>query len=254
MTFLGDETGFPKLDTPFVEPDVKNPSAGRVISIPWYRFLIALWNRTGGNTPTQQIASGLIFVWPGELAALPSSLLLCDGSNFLINTFPSLFAAIGTKYGATGGPGTFNVPNYVNRVVIGAGGIYPLAGIGGAVSHSLIKAELATHTHVVDDPGHVHAVTDPGHIHAITDPGHVHVERVVADGTVGTTGVQGSASANTTDDGNTKTATTGITVGSHTTGLTVDSHVTGITLEDTGAGQAFSILNPYVAGYPVIQI
>lgn len=34
---------FPQMATPFVLPDGS-------ISIPWYRLLIALWNRTGGNT------------------------------------------------------------------------------------------------------------------------------------------------------------------------------------------------------------
>lgn len=40
--------GFPQINTPFVNPDGS-------LSIPWYKFLIALWQKTGGgNTPVQQ--------------------------------------------------------------------------------------------------------------------------------------------------------------------------------------------------------
>lgn len=36
--------GFPGIQAPLV-----NPATGRISDV-WYRFLLALWNRTGGNT------------------------------------------------------------------------------------------------------------------------------------------------------------------------------------------------------------
>jgi hypothetical protein len=48
------QQGFPYLDTPFVVED-------RRISIPWYRFLVALWKATGGSTPsTSQVYFSLV--------------------------------------------------------------------------------------------------------------------------------------------------------------------------------------------------
>jgi hypothetical protein len=60
----GNQTGVPALNVPFVSTD------GR-IGIPWYRFLINLWNRTGGSISTLFIlaspptASGQVPVYNG---------------------------------------------------------------------------------------------------------------------------------------------------------------------------------------------
>jgi microcystin-dependent protein len=75
---------------------------------------------------------------------------------------------------------TFNVPDRRGRVAAGRddmGGTAAsrltsttvdatrLAAAGGAQTHTLSTAELATHTHAIAD--HNHGVTDPGHVHDV---------------------------------------------------------------------------------------
>lgn len=54
------------------------------------------------------VRTGMIIPYDGSTA--PSGWLLCDGSNVSRTTYASLFAVIGTTYGAGDGSTTFNVP------------------------------------------------------------------------------------------------------------------------------------------------
>jgi microcystin-dependent protein len=89
----------------------------------------------------------------------PDGWLLCDGSSYLETDYPELFSVIGTVWG--GGSGSFNVPDLIGRVMIGAGDVYDVADNGGETEHTLIESELAAHNHVASGT----AATDIGHTH-----------------------------------------------------------------------------------------
>ena len=86
----------------------------------------------------------------------PSGYLLCNGQAVSRTTYASLFAVIGTTYGAGDGSTTFNVPNLSGRTVIGTSSSYALASTGGAESHvhatknhTLTVAEMPKHSHKI---------------------------------------------------------------------------------------------------------
>lgn len=218
------DQAFPKLNTPFVDL----PS-GRV-SIPWYKFLIALWNRTGASGGGTTIQAGTLVDWAGSFNDLPDGFLLCDGTIYQAVNQPSLFAAIGNIWGGNG-ISTFAVPNLVDRVKIGAGNLYAVGSTGGVSSVTLSVANMPVHNHGVNDPGHTH----------IQDA-HAHAQQVVNSGTAGVAGTQGASTANTTSVGTTDSTT-----------ATNEMAVTGITTANAGAGTGFSVLPPYAAVWPMIK-
>lgn len=59
-------------------------------------------------------------VWFARSAAPNSKWIVCDGRAVSRTTYPKLFAAIGTRYGAGNGSTTFNVPNAMGRVAWGS--------------------------------------------------------------------------------------------------------------------------------------
>lgn len=81
--------------------------------------------------------AGIIFHFAGATA--PSGWLKCDGSAVSRTTYASLFAVIGTDYGAGNGTTTFNVPDMRQRFIIGvaaSGTGSSRAGTGGAIDHT----------------------------------------------------------------------------------------------------------------------
>jgi hypothetical protein len=74
------------------------------------------------------IPSGVIVMWSGSIASIPSGWLICDGTN--------------------------GTPDLRNRFIVGAGSTYSVAGTGGSAD-----AIVVSHTHTAN-------VTDPGHNHS----------------------------------------------------------------------------------------
>lgn len=79
----------------------------------------------------------------------PTGWLLCDGSAISRTTFATLFAAIGTTFGAGNGTTTFNVPDLRGRVPVGVDGAAgrlsandALGQSGGEETHALLYGEL----------------------------------------------------------------------------------------------------------------
>ncbi len=102
--------------------------------------------------------TGTIVPWPS--AVIPQGWLICDGRPVSRTDYKSLFAVIGTVYGAGDGAGTFNLPDLRGRTVVGldnmGGGsanvITDLAGrtLGGKFgeeAHRLTVAEMPSHAH-----------------------------------------------------------------------------------------------------------
>ena len=82
---------------------------------------------------------------------LPSDYLDCDGANVSRTTYADLFVAIGETWGAGDGTTTFTLPDLRRKTTIGAGGTQisgpanTVGASGGAETHTLIEAELASH-------------------------------------------------------------------------------------------------------------
>lgn len=235
------QNGFPQLNTPFV--DDKN-----LLTVPWYRFLISLWNRTGGGggvTPGLNSA-GFIVPFAGQEETIPEGYLLANGQAVSRTLYPELFLVCGIRFGAGDGLNTFNVPDLRNKFSRGAQDSTQVGVLGGADSVVLSVSQLAAHSHGVDDPGHdhtttdpghAHGVTDPGHLHGVTDPGHTHDQRISAAASAdGVLGSWGGNAANDTTVGTTVSATTGVTVDSATTGVTVNSAITGLAVQAATTG------------------
>jgi len=82
-----------------------------------------------GNTPTwgNAFVAGMIMLWSGSSATIPSGWLLCDGSN--------------------------STPDLRNRFVVGATSTYAVGATGGSANAVVVSH---THTATVTDSGHTH--------------------------------------------------------------------------------------------------
>ncbi|MCM0043402.1 MAG: tail fiber protein [Burkholderiaceae bacterium] len=137
------------------------------------------------GTNTQQIATtafvlangaptGGLMMWP--TATAPLGWLLCNGSAVSRSTYAALFALLGTTFGAGDGATTFNLPNYADRMPIGAGTIAAVAATGGSKD-----AVVVSHAHTVQNGGaHNHSTVYGWHtdidyfgnnVTAFTQPG-----------------------------------------------------------------------------------
>ena len=174
------------------------------------------------NTP-----AGVVNMWVGSSA--PTGWLLCDGSAVSRTTYSALFAVIGTTYGAGDTTTTFNLPDLLGRVPMGAG-----AGTGltsrtlgaelGAESTTLTSSHIPEHGHTINH-GHTGSgstsISGGDHAHTITSKWsgaqtHDHAG----------TGSVGSVSSGSDQSGGTETQTSVNSAGhSHTasTSVTVDS-------------------------------
>jgi len=106
--------------------------------------------------------SGMIMPYAGTTA--PSGWLFCYGQDVSRTTYADLFTAIGTTYGTGDGSSTFTLPDLRGRTIAGqddmggasadrltnqSGGLDgdTLGATGGAETHTLTEAQLASHKH-----------------------------------------------------------------------------------------------------------
>jgi hypothetical protein len=75
------------------------------------------------------IPQGVILMWAGSIASIPSGWVLCDGTN--------------------------STPNLRNLFVVGAGGTYAVGATGGTADSTLVSH---THNATSTDSGHTHAL------------------------------------------------------------------------------------------------
>lgn len=107
-----------------------------------------------GDTAGSGVPIGTIIPFAGN--SIPQGYLLCDGSAISRTNYASLFAVIGTIYGAGDGNTTFNIPNLYERVPqytgIGRGnmslGSLPniIAAFGGLIQYGPAGATINTGT------------------------------------------------------------------------------------------------------------
>jgi microcystin-dependent protein len=165
---------------PSTDPDLE-PLVGVCFNEDWLPFVIGAlkqlslqttWDTGAGPTLelTQDRVANLIFqfgegcpqvffsgmIVQSASASIPAGYLLCDGSAVSRTIYSALFSAIGTIFGAGDGSTTFNVPDMRGRSPLGAGtgtGLSPraLGNTGGEEAHQLTVAELASHSHALQE-------------------------------------------------------------------------------------------------------
>jgi microcystin-dependent protein len=88
----------------------------------------------GSNTPTwgNAFVAGMIMLWSGSSASIPTGWLLCDGSS--------------------------STPDLRNRFVVGATSTYAVGATGGSTD-AIVVSHNHTATTSISDPGHIHNVT-----------------------------------------------------------------------------------------------
>ena len=86
---------------------------------------------SNGTAWTSGVAfvTGMIMMWSGSIASIPTGWALCDGTN--------------------------GTPNLTDRFVIGAGSTYAVATTGGS-KDAIVVSHTHTATSTVTDPGHTH--------------------------------------------------------------------------------------------------
>lgn len=190
-----------------------------------------------GGVPSNDVGIvGELRLFAGPSSSVPSGWYLCYGQAVSRTTFASLFAIIGTTWGAGDTTTTFNLPDFRGRAPFGKDDMGGSAasrltsGVSGVAGATLgaTGGNQATQTHT-------HTVNDGGHTHAITDSGHSHVQRI------GFTPLTSSATTWTTT-GSSGTATNmPLSTASATTGITNNTNTTGITIDNYGAGSSQNV-------------
>ena len=122
------------------------------------RTNLDVYSTTQTNTAIAAASpTGEIKMW--ATATAPSGFLLCDGTSISTTTYAALFAVIGYTFGGSGA--TFNLPDFRDRMPIGAGSTYAVNASGGSadavvvnhthsasLSATFTGAALPTHTHL----------------------------------------------------------------------------------------------------------
>ena len=107
---------------------------------------------------------GASLEWNGS--SDPTNFMIEDGRAISRTTYSVLYGILGTTFGVGDGSTTFNIPNSINRVSVGAGGLYSIGGTGGSKD-----AIVPAHTHSINDPGHTHFSGNYTHTNQYTGNG-----------------------------------------------------------------------------------
>lgn len=109
------------------------------------------WNVTSYQVygdPPDSIPIGASLDWNGTTAP-NANWMIEDGRTLSKTTYQKLFDRIGYAFGGSGD--NFNIPNSINRVAVGATGLYGVGALGGSKD-----AIVVSHSHGISDPGHAH--------------------------------------------------------------------------------------------------
>lgn len=182
---------------------------------------------------------GTILTFAGQTA--PNGFLVCNGVSVSRTTYADLFAVIGTIYGTGDGSTTFNLPDLSGKVTTGVDGtaIRPNVGSTGGVNEvTLTNDQLPSHTHTGT------TTANGTHTHSSNATG--------GQGNLGLVYADGNSTVTDTDStiGELNVWTTPYALAISENG----SHVHTFTTNATGNGQAFSVLNPFMAVLYIIKV
>ena len=115
----------------------------------------------------------------------PAGWLLCDGTAYPQSQYPTLFAFIGTYFGAGPGPATFCVPDMRDMFPVGAGFTYATYATGGSNAVTLATTQIPAHAHTAtatttaSQGNHYHLIPGSGaHTHGASVGDHYHTMAV----------------------------------------------------------------------------
>ena len=173
---------------------------------------------------TNYVPSGALTAYAGSSA--PTGWLLADGSAVSRTTYATLFAAIGTTYGAGNGSSTFNLPNLSGRTIAGkessASNLTSTYGPDGATLGATGGAQSVTLTGAQSgEKGHSHSLSMNSHTHGFSGDSHSHGNTIIPN--PGAPSGLGSGMTAFLTTGNTASATVSGTNASVTTTGTVSS-------------------------------
>lgn len=180
--------------------------------------------------------AGTVIPYAGSSA--PTGYLICDGSAISRSTYSSLYAIIGTTYGAGDGSTTFNLPNLKGKTIVGYNSAETefdaLGETGGAKTHTLTKEQMPSHTHTQN--AHTHTIN--GLYISGTSGG-----RFVMQGDGNLVFYRNGAVWNT-GGGSMQSGYMQWSIGNSSDNQTTSS--TTATNQNTGGGQAHNNLQPYI--------
>lgn len=153
--------------------------------------------------------------------------LICDGSEVSRTEYPRLFSALGETFGSGDGSTTFNLPNYIGKMLFGSNST--VTETGGSQNVTLTTNELPAHKHSMS---HTHSIN---HTHSVSNFWRrtgANAKPSLNDNLASTSnGVYSSTSIQYTGN-------SGASSSSNT--------------DSTGRGSSFSIMNPYNTAVPII--
>lgn len=194
---------------------------------------------------SSNVPAGSMVLWGGIDA--PEGWIEATGQLLARSDFPSLFAAIGTRFNTGGEDETlFRLPDGRNRMLSGARETL----YGGSATVTLTAGNLPEVELTVDDPGHTHTFTGEPHSHDVTDPQHSHGVTgnfLTAGGTVAVGAGAVEIPVGTAGTASTVNASTGVTVNNTTQGGSNANAQAGISVTLPGEAEPVEILPEYLA-------
>ena len=230
------------------------------------------------------IPVGSILTYAGNSVA-PSGWFICDGSEVSQESYPRLYAVIGSTYGTPDNSANFVLPNLADRILMGKSGSTSVGQSGGNNSITLSTNQLPSHSHTgtsdlsgshshtgtTDANGsHTHTGStnnNGNHSHTVNDPGHSHTQWTNQDdfnggggnppsfmGDAGTLRTWNNIYSSTTgisvnDNGSHSHSFTTASSGNHAhtfTTVSANSHAHTFTTDSTGSGNSIDIRNKFV--------
>lgn len=124
--------------------------------------LLIIWPHSPAQAQ-DEVLSSLGWLTPYITAAPPDGCLPADGSSYLREDYPDLYAALDSAFIVDAD--NFTTPDLRGRAAIGAGEGNDLTERfvgedGGEETHQLTASEMPSHSHSVIDPGHTHTLTN----------------------------------------------------------------------------------------------